>query len=111
MLDRFATLFSMAVLIDLSILVVALTLAVHGVFRAKAYFLLTYALTAIYSDYGTLMVKLDKNFGRDGNLWHRVTLPADINYLLDLSGRLALLIVIWLFLIRLWKTRTETDRI
>ena len=104
---RFEILYLLAVLVELSLLILALALLAQPAFRSKAYWLLAYVITALNSDYATAMVKIDRALGRDGALWRRVTLPADINYLLDVFGRCALLIAIWLFLMHLMKTRTR----
>jgi hypothetical protein len=105
MLDPFNILFLFAILIELSLLVLAIYLIVRRTFRFKAYWLLAYVLTALNSDYATAVVKIDRALGRQGSLFERVALPRDVNFIIDVSGRIALLIVIWLFLVHFVKTR------
>jgi hypothetical protein len=103
MLDPFNILFLLAVLIDLSVLCLAVGLLTRAAFRSKAYWLLAYALATLIVDYATAIVKIDRALGRGGALFERVALPRHINLLIDLSGRIALLIAIWLFLVHFIK--------
>jgi hypothetical protein len=94
----------LAVLADLSLLVVALVLVMRPACRSKAFLLLTYTLTTgLNNDYVVSIQAIDRALGRDGALVHSITLPPAINFALDLSGRIALLIVIWLVLVYLMK--------
>jgi hypothetical protein len=109
MFSRFDSLFLLTALIDLSILVLAIALVMRHTSRSKALWLLVSAVTALNSLYGTAMVKIDKGLGRGGSLWHRVALPPDINFTIDLVSRVTLLIAIWLFVMHLVKTRTRDE--
>lgn len=105
---RLEFLFSLAVLADLSILILALVLMLHSTCRSRAYLLLTYAVTTgLNNDYVFAVKAIDRALGRRGALLHSITLAPDVNFALDLMGRIALLIVIWLFLSHLIKTRRK----
>jgi hypothetical protein len=105
MFALFDVLFLLTFAIELSLLVLAIALVARPASRSKAFWLLIYAVTALNSLYATAMAKIDRGLGRDGALFYRVALPRDINFVVDLAGRIALLIVIWLFVIHLIKTR------
>jgi hypothetical protein len=105
MFALFDGLFLLTVLSELSLLVLAIALVLRPASRSKAILLLGYVVTALNSVYGTAMVKIDRALGRGGSLWHRAALPAEINFVVDLAGRIALLIAIWLFVAHLIKTR------
>jgi hypothetical protein len=100
---------ALAVLADLSLLVLALVLMTQPACRSKSCLLLVYALTTgLNNDYVVTIKAFDRALGRDGALVHSITLAPVINFALDLSGRIALLIVIWLVLVYLIKETLAT---
>lgn len=109
MFDPSNILFLFAILIDLSLLVLAIGLVARPIFRSKACWLLAYVLTALNSDYATAIVKIDRALGRGGRLFEQLALPRDINFLIGLAGRIALLIAIWLFLVHFVRNRERNS--
>jgi hypothetical protein len=101
---RFEIVLLLAILTELSVLVLAIVLIVRPEFRSKAYWLLAYAITGIYSDYVIAIEAIDRALGHDGDLLRRATLPSAINFALEFSGRVALVIAIWLFLLHVIRT-------
>jgi hypothetical protein len=96
---RFESVLLLAILTELSVVVLAIVLIMRSEFRSKAYWLLAYAITGIYSDYVIAIGAIDRALGHDGDLLRRATLPSAINFVLEFSGRVALVIAIWLFLL------------
>lgn len=87
---------SLAVLVDLTLLVLALVLMMRPACRSKGFLLLVYALTTgLNNDYFLLMKVIDRALGRGGALVDALTLPPAVNFAWDLLGRIALLLVIW----------------
>jgi hypothetical protein len=101
--DRFETVLFLAILTEWSVLVLALVLLMRPAFRSKAYWLLAYAITGLYSDYLIGIGAIDRALGYDGVLLRRVALPPTVNFILDFSGRIVLLIAIWLFFLHVMK--------
>lgn len=101
---RFEVFLSLSVLADVSLLVLGLVLLMQPACRIKAYFLIAYAMTTgLNNDYVVAMAHIDGALGRGGALLHSSTLPPAINFAFDLSGRIALLIMIWAVLAYLRK--------
>jgi len=87
--------FSSSALIDGSLAVLALCLIVHSQFRSIGLWLLVYAVSAIYGDYNFGMETRDKALGTA--FANTFTLPPMLDFIVDLAGRIALLIAIWTF--------------
>ena len=109
MLERFTILLLLAIAIDVSLLIAAILLLLRKQGRVKTWCLLAYALTAVYSDYTPAAVKIDRMLERGGKLWKQITLPADVNYFLNVAGRCALLAAILLFLVKVLKRESENS--
>ena len=93
---RLEILLSLAVVVDLTVLVLALVLMMRAACRWKGFLLLIYALTTgLNNDYVVLVRVIDRTLGRGGALVDALTLPPAVNFACDLLGRIALLIVIW----------------
>lgn len=107
MLDNILFLFT--ILIELSLLALAICLIARRSLRVKGCWLLAYVLTALNVDYGAAIVKIDRALGRQGSLFARVALPRDTNFIVDVLGRIALLIALWLFLVSFVKTRQSNS--
>jgi hypothetical protein len=102
MVDKFSVLFASGVVIDGAIFVLALMLVICSEFRSKAYWLLGYAISAIYGDYNLGIEMRDKALG--SSLATTITLPPTLDFIVDLFGRIALLVAIWMFfaLLKKW---------
>lgn len=95
MFDRFTWMFSTSALIDGALMVLALCLIIHREFRSIGFWLVAYAVSAIYSDYNFGMEMRDKALGT--TFATTFTFPPAIDFTADLMGRVALLVAIWLF--------------
>ena len=108
MLDRFTWIFSSSALIDGALLVLALCLIIRREFRSIGLWLVGYALCALYGDYNFGMERRDKALGT--TLAATFTFPPSLDFIVDLVGRIALLIAIWMFfaLIKHWPGKQPT---
>ena len=95
MFDRFTWMFSSSALIDGALTVLALCLIVQREFRSVGLWLFAYALSAIYGDYNFGMETRDRALGTTFAI--TFTLPPMVDFIVDLCGRLALLVAIWMF--------------
>jgi hypothetical protein len=59
------------------------------------WWLLTYAVAAMYGDYNLGIEMRDKALG--STLAGAITLPPTLDFIVDLCGRIALLVAIWMF--------------
>lgn len=102
MFGKFTWSFSSSAIIDGALLVLALCLTLRREFRFLGFWLLAYALSAIYGDYNFGIEMRDKALGTA--LADRITFSPTIDFIVDLCGRIALLVAIWLFfaLLRRW---------
>ena len=101
-------LFIFGLLIDLSLVALAMVLVRRSEFRSIGCWLLGYVLTALYSDYAVAIVRIDRALGRGGSLFHQLALSRDVNFVVASLGKVALLIAIVLFLVRFVKARANT---
>src|SRR2546428_763796 len=95
-MNRSDILFLTTIIIDLSLLITAIMLLRRKLFKPPSCWLLIYAVVSMYTDYTVAMVKMDRLLLRDGSLWHRVVFNTDVNFGLDLIGRVAILVAICL---------------
>jgi hypothetical protein len=102
-------LFAVGLLMDVSVLFMAVRWVVSGTFGWKARWLLLYALFGLNIDFAMAMVKLDRILNW-GGLCHRITLPPAVNFIFDLSSRLSLLIAVWLLIFQLLGIRYDGAR-
>jgi hypothetical protein len=93
-LDRFTWIFSSSALIDGALLVLALLSTARREFKPVGLFLLSYAISALYGDYNLGMEMRDKALATA--FATSFTLPPSLDFIVDLVGRIALLIAIWM---------------
>lgn len=106
MFGKFTWSFSSSVIIDGGLLVLALCLTVRREFRSLGFWLLAYAISALYGDYNLGVEIRDKALG--SSVAAAITLPPMLDFIVDLCGRIALLVAIWVFFVLLRRSPTSS---
>jgi hypothetical protein len=108
MFDRFTILFSLSVIGDRIVFVLALMLIVRRQFGSIGYWLLVYAISALYGDYHFGMETRQKALY--GAVNYNMLLPPTASFVVDLLGRIVLLIAIWMFFVKFVRTQPAAKK-